>query len=773
MITELLYRINLKHYFLFTAFLFTAFLFAPSSSVSATEYWPDGDGNGIPDFVQWNLAFACGGAQGARTYHYTWADPWDVTPPRGATTATTQLRAAAYICPGVTYSYSNNITHTVTSMPQGMTLSNNILYLGNTTRGNYTSVAARTVTINLSLVNTSTCSRNFTYSGYAYPGGTYSSFANAVSSFTLCVSPSEPDIELFTVSANCSTASVRATTPLGDRYDVRLLNGNGTDTPYVNTNIVSGATTTFDMSYWRDFGTHSFLIRVRNTVTGKSTTNAIQRTMGPCLEIVCATPSITTSPSPPQTGNNFTATARFNIVRRGTTTSGSIGSRGNNYNYYIRLQITTLYPSAQIGLGTLTAGGGQSFINRISGPIAAPAAPGTYAASSSIRNTPTGANIIVCNTSVTTTASSSPPACSPNISSVEAGTPVQFTASGGNYAYSWGGGEPPVILSGSGSSILTTTYTTVGLQTVTVTSNLLTATCTVTVVTKPYFSVNNGDIATGIGNCTDWGGPISGTLTSWNGVLVNYTYGAGTNLATFASNIIDGVASAGGTSPAGRLSFSNVTSTLPYGGYFGGGISCPTDYWNTAATNTFPSAPTNSTWIYVPNTNSVHENTGPITLAGGTISEGNKPVIFIDGDVHVQSNIITTSGLTFNNLSNFYLVVKGDIYINANVTTLHGVYVAQPLADGTKGRIYTCKRNNGFGPPSTSQLNNCSNQLTVNGALIAKEIKFYRSSGTLGSPGFPAEIINYTPNVWLAVPDIFKTSTPNGYDSITSLPPVL
>ena len=111
---------------------------------------------------------------------------------------------------------------------------------------------------------------------------------------------------------------------------------------------------------------------------------------------------------------------------------------------------------------------------------------------------------------------------------------------------------------------------------------------------------------------------------------------------------------------------------------------------------------------------------------------------------------------------------------------IEGVYIAQPLDDGTKGIIYTCS--NGFAAPSVAQLNldtgtGCKRApLTVYGALIAREIKFYRSSGAI-STGTPAETINVTPATWLATPcavskscGVYKQEI---YNAASSLPPVL
>lgn len=279
--------------------------------------------------------------------------------------------------------------------------------------------------------------------------------------------------------------------------------------------------------------------------------------------------------------------------------------------------------------------------------------------------------------------------------------------------------------------------------------------CSFLAVNKPYFTVRGGDVATGIVSCAGWSGG-TGTLTAWNNGLSPGNLGAGTNLAAYALNAIDGFVSKNAQSSLKSLTFANTGSSPPANSAYGGGLTtgaaCPNKYYDNPAS---PLA-------------------GGSTIAGRTVAVANRTAVYVNGNAYISGNITYDAGATtVNDLPSFWLVANGDIFIDPSVTQLDGVYVAQG------GKIYTCS--NGFAPPTQPQLNSsgaagCQRQLIVNGAFIANEIKLYRSNGSM-SNGIPAEIFYYTPGTWLVAPcEIIgcgSTSSTPGYDSITSLPPVL
>jgi hypothetical protein len=209
-----------------------------------------------------------------------------------------------------------------------------------------------------------------------------------------------------------------------------------------------------------------------------------------------------------------------------------------------------------------------------------------------------------------------------------------------------------------------------------------------------------------------------------------------------------------------------------YGGHYGGGSYCIDDYWQGA-----PS---------------------PLPAVSIPASVSGKQKVYASGDVYIGNDIIYSGSGTWNRdtIPSFWLIVRGNIYIGSNVTRLDGTFVALPdPTTGTGGKIFTCSNNNPSSPgsPNDSQIvNECrQQQLRVNGALIASQIKLLRTFCTLyyaapqevagtATPGNCAagatkagEIINYNPQAWLSMPDLGITSTSPDADSITSLAPIL
>ncbi len=107
------------------------------------------------------------------------------------------------------------------------------------------------------------------------------------------------------------------------------------------------------------------------------------------------------------------------------------------------------------------------------------------------------------------------------------------------------------------------------------------------------------------------------------------------------------------------------------------------------------------------------------------------------------------------------------------------------------GNIYTCTNGMSFISPG-SLYASCQTQLVVNGSLIAQQVRFLRTFGTLdnalpgeapadfgtGAGGSAAEVINYTPEMYLGPTPLKQpfdgpaNSTVDDYDSIISMPPV-
>jgi hypothetical protein len=295
-------------------------------------------------------------------------------------------------------------------------------------------------------------------------------------------------------------------------------------------------------------------------------------------------------------------------------------------------------------------------------------------------------------------------------------------------------------------------------------------------------SVFNGDTAVGagaaeaVGSCAVDGGA---GIVGWNRgnaatVPADAKFaGAGTQLAAFAqSKIQDHAAALGGQSgnpgaPSG-LAFANSPPSITlsgsiFGGNFGSAPVCP-DYREYKKVATEAPAPGS-------------------TLGGRSLASGSQ-VIYVEGDVTISGDIFysSTTWGSINDIPNFILVADGgNIYIRNSVRRLDGTYIALPSSSApSKGIIYTCD-NGSSGPPTIgpSLVSSCGNQLTVNGAFVARQVQFWRTSGSLGQartgqngqPGNSpaAEVFVGSPEQWIAP----KPLVPRGYDSIISLPPVL
>ena len=298
----------------------------------------------------------------------------------------------------------------------------------------------------------------------------------------------------------------------------------------------------------------------------------------------------------------------------------------------------------------------------------------------------------------------------------------------------------------------------------------ITCTGTFTVTDHPYSNTPGGSTGTGAGmtiggvDCAVPADPKGG-LVGWNKEAAGGYAGAGTQYAALALGHIQDFATAqdgpGGTSSnPSKLAFANTAagdvnlSNGLFGGLYGGS-ACTHDYFAGAT----------------------HVQNGDVTIGGQTIANGTSKAIYVKGNVYINGNI-TFSGTYANTgeIPSYDIIVEGNIYIAPNVSRLDGLYVAEPTSATNGGIIYTCAP-----APFTAQaLNqtlyaNChGNSLSVNGSLVARQVWLLRANGSISSN--PAEMVTFTPEVWLATPpDTVSGSgaASDTYDAITSLPPVL
>jgi hypothetical protein len=147
--------------------------------------------------------------------------------------------------------------------------------------------------------------------------------------------------------------------------------------------------------------------------------------------------------------------------------------------------------------------------------------------------------------------------------------------------------------------------------------------------------------------------------------------------------------------------------------------------------------------------------------------------------------------LSKNDVPYFVIITSPghNINIDKSVTQLDGIYIAEPDSAAQKGLIHTCYDvTTGSVIQANSLYDLCRTKLTVNGGLVAKQVKFERSNDTLKDAvtgdtpvtNKAAEVINYTPELFIAPSPLLSPSDQScssliecKYDAISTLPPLL
>lgn len=164
---------------------------------------------------------------------------------------------------------------------------------------------------------------------------------------------------------------------------------------------------------------------------------------------------------------------------------------------------------------------------------------------------------------------------------------------------------------------------------------------------------------------------------------------------------------------------------------------------------------------------------GNLDLPVGFVFPKHKQItIYVSGDITIDSDIVYEEPFDPNDTSDipyFALITQGgNITLTNSVTQLDGLYVAQPTIGSLgKGIFATCD-------PGSS----CSNQLVVNGAVIAQQVKPLRAHSAIeGSVpanigNNPAEIFNFVPSMVLGAPAFEPFFQQNSTQGTYSVAPV-
>ncbi len=374
-----------------------------------------------------------------------------------------------------------------------------------------------------------------------------------------------------------------------------------------------------------------------------------------------------------------------------------------------------------------------------------------------------------------------------------------------------------------------------------------------TVVNKPYLRTYGGDVIAGRRNCPAWGVDTSPNIKAYTrgingsgsqlGVLAlgGVTGGSG-SLGNDPSNPFNSAQlSSNFPNPPfpkfAGLSFANDKGTggepnpqVPPGTF--NEDHCPADffgfYTQQGALPPLVTPPSNNIDLQSVTTGIYYykPSTSPFSLGkvlSNAVGLGDVPanpwtkiVVIVNGkDVYIDKNIqyfqssngrknwqiVNGKSLDYH-MESFMLIVNGgNIYIDKSVTNLAGTYVAQPVAPfPTGGAIYTCSDNrkaepaNVYKPPGgdLNLISDCGTQLTVDGALVANNVIWQRTYGSLRdskgaseypagaiqtcynamSPTCAAEVTDFTPATYMTVPALPSTTVDTPLDYLNTLEPI-
>ena len=243
------------------------------------------------------------------------------------------------------------------------------------------------------------------------------------------------------------------------------------------------------------------------------------------------------------------------------------------------------------------------------------------------------------------------------------------------------------------------------------------------------------------------------------------------------STWIDSLTGASSGTSRSVLAFANTTAAPPkYGGDFGltNAWCVPNYYENVSSVGAATVGATVSPASFA--TTGTYVRDGDLTFNPGTFTAlGQKVVLKVNGNVRITGGEVKYGPTTDHKMiPQFQLLVNGDIYVYPGVTRLDGFYDAQ----GTNGWFISCAgAGSGLDVALIGQDNvdTCSNALTVNGAVAARQLVLNRTggdrNGLYGRPQTPAEKFQFSPQFWL--PDINDRTDIGRWQSVTSLPPIL
>jgi hypothetical protein len=261
-------------------------------------------------------------------------------------------------------------------------------------------------------------------------------------------------------------------------------------------------------------------------------------------------------------------------------------------------------------------------------------------------------------------------------------------------------------------------------------------------------------------------------------------FGSLTEYAAYARGVIDDFGTAGGSEfKSGIITPVNGTSlsfaNTPSLGNFGASPICIPNYYALLSNFSGNDNTLNPARSLNGLATGQYHRVGDFKINLSTIGSGEKITIVVSGDVNIHGNISYDSN--YGNVSNLTIpslvvIAKGNINIEDSVERIDGLFISL-------GEINTCVDNtfvpyqNGGVTELSSNL--CDEQLTVNGSFIAGRVNFLRTLGVNGGVNDlnsePAEIFNFSPELYLSSPLLNSDNIPRGEIKtllIKDLPPI-
>lgn len=267
----------------------------------------------------------------------------------------------------------------------------------------------------------------------------------------------------------------------------------------------------------------------------------------------------------------------------------------------------------------------------------------------------------------------------------------------------------------------------------------------VVIAKTPYVHFQGNDVWAGGGfaDVTPACNTSSKITTSAHALKDGSVAGSGVEYGAFALGKITNFGSAGKAivnpaAAAGKmLTFSNVNSSNL--GFYGAPQHCINSY-----VATYSGTPVTTQ----PGTIDVNQGSGTYQINGPHTFHGNVPnqsqqIWLVNGDVTIDGDIkYSDSYGSLGDIPSLVIIATGNINVQQGVKQMDGLFV-------TKGTFNTCSD----APAGNLSVNDCKDQLVINGSVIAGSLTLLRTYGADGGDDVarknPAEVFNFNAEMYL------------------------